>query len=55
VLHVIEWSDRFSGWFAKNVSAKHDGDGCLQLWVYSKKGGIEVIGNIYAHPELQHG
>ncbi len=50
--HIIEWSDKFKGWWMRNITAKHDNDGCIQLRVGEKYGPYEVIGNIYQHPEL---
>jgi uncharacterized phage protein (TIGR01671 family) len=45
--HVIEWSDKFSGWFARNLEAENERDGCIQLWIYIKQGTFNVIGNKY--------
>lgn len=49
--HVVEWSDKYSGWWCRNVTSDHDADGNIQLWVYAKK-EFEVVGNIYETPEL---
>jgi len=44
--HVVEWSDKYSGWWCRNKTSDHDDDGNIQLWVYAKK-EFEVVGNIY--------
>ena len=46
--HVVEWSDRYSGWFARNINNKSDElcPGNMQLFAYLKKAKeIEIIGN----------
>ncbi len=53
IYHVIEWSDKFSGWFALNCETTRygEGSGSVQLWtmdVTNKK----VVGNIYENPKL---
>jgi uncharacterized phage protein (TIGR01671 family) len=55
--HVIEWSDRYTGYIARNLGndtlmdnkANHLKTGNVQLWVYSKsyEDKIKIIGNIY--------
>lgn len=50
--HVIEWSDKYKGWFARNVNAKSEHDGSIQLFVYLRNCEFNVIGNIYENPEL---
>lgn len=52
--HAIEWSDKYSGWFAKNTAniGKENTHGDVQLWVYFRNCEPEVIGNIYDNPEL---
>jgi len=49
--HIVEWSDRFSGWFLLNCKSKDPNDGSLQLFV-SRSGKIEVVGNVYENNEL---
>lgn len=58
--HIVEWSDKFCGWFARNVTDKtpERRDGSIQLWVYkgsAQYGEFVVIGNIHEHPELAGG
>jgi len=55
--HVVEWSVKYSGWFAWNVTDtnRNSGNGSLQLWQYVRSvqyGEFSVIGNIHEHPEL---
>jgi uncharacterized phage protein (TIGR01671 family) len=52
--HIIEWSDKFNGWFALNAESQDEEDGSVQLWVYvkSNKFSMKVIGNIYQNQEL---
>ena len=51
--HVVMWSDKYSGWFLRNLSSsKIDGDGSIQAWVAMKYGPYEVIGNIHQHAHL---
>ena len=50
--HVIEWSDKFNGWFARNLKESGKGDGSLQLWVYAKEKKFEVVGSVHQSPEL---
>lgn len=51
--HVIEWSDKLSGWIAKNTNSMDVDDGSVQLWVYLKSDGYKkVIGNIHQNSEL---
>lgn len=47
--HIIQWSERFCGWFAKNKNnlGKEDTNGDVQLWVYLKNTEFEIIGNIH--------
>lgn len=50
--HIVEWSDRLSGWYMKNINSKTK-DGHAQAWVYFKNANIpEIIGNIHDNPEL---
>jgi uncharacterized phage protein (TIGR01671 family) len=48
--HVVEWSDKYSGWWCRNKTSDHDADGCIQFWVYAKK-EFEIVGNIYESAE----
>lgn len=52
--HVVEWSDKYTGWWCRNVASEHEADGNIQLWVYAKK-EFEIIGNIFDNPELDSG
>lgn len=57
LIHIVEWSDRLNGWFAKNIDNLNSnyGHGSIQLWVYNKstQKDYEVIGNIYDNLELK--
>lgn len=52
--HVIEWSDKYSGLFAKNTAniGKENTHGDVQLWVYLRNCEPEIIGNINDNTEL---
>lgn len=50
--HIIEWSDKYSGWFARNTTAKNEHDGSIQLFVHERNCKFTVIGNIHENPEL---
>lgn len=50
--HIVEWSDRVMGWWARNTKATNNRDGCCQLFVYAYYSLFEVIGNIYENPEM---
>jgi uncharacterized phage protein (TIGR01671 family) len=57
IRHVVEWSDKFCGWFARNVTdiTPERRDWSIQLWVYKgsvQYGEFSVIGNKFEHPEL---
>lgn len=47
--HVIQWSEKFNGWFAKNKDnlGQEDTNGDIQLWIYLKNTEFEKIGNIH--------
>lgn len=48
--HIVEWSDRLSGWYMKNTHSNTK-DGHVQAWVYFKNAIMpEVIGNIHDNP-----
>ena len=49
--HIVEWSDKYAGWWCRNVTSDHDDDGNIQLWVYAKK-EFKVVGNIHESLEL---
>jgi len=51
--HVVEWSDKYSGWEATNSGELNTGtkEGSPQLWCYMKN-DFEVAGNIFNNPEL---
>lgn len=51
--HIVQWSEKYSGWYALNVDSMDEGDGSQQLWAYMRN-AIEphVIGNIHENPEL---
>lgn len=50
--HIVEWSDRLSGWHMKNAHSKTK-DGHAQAWVYFKNATMpEIIGNIHDNPGL---
>lgn len=55
--HVVEWSDKLSGWYMWNVKdVNRIGDGSIQAFVYFKNlNGCEVIGNIHEYHELLEG
>lgn len=52
--HVVEWSDKYMGWFMHNVDdVNRTGDGSVQAWVYFKNCiDFEVVGNIHQNPGL---
>lgn len=50
--HVIEWSDKYNGWFVRNTTATHEHDGSIQLFVYKKNYQFGVIGNVHENQEL---
>lgn len=49
--HIIQWSDKFHGWFLLNSGSMSPDSGSIQLFVADSK-IIEIIGNIYENPEL---
>lgn len=49
--HIVEWSDKYSGWFCRSTGSKGGNDDNIQFWVYAKK-EFEVVGNIYQLPKL---
>jgi uncharacterized phage protein (TIGR01671 family) len=57
LLHKIEWSDKYNGWFAKNVNNKGSDykTGDVQLFVYAKHNDFGIIGNMYENPGLLEG
>ena len=53
--HVVEWSDKYMCWTAKNVknnSPDPNINGNTQLWVYLKNTQFEIVGNVHDNPEL---
>lgn len=52
--HAIEWSGKYSGWFAKNTAniGKENTHGDVQMWVYLRNCEPEIIGNINDNTEL---
>lgn len=50
--HQVVWSSGFMGWQMLNLKSGDPQDGSPQLFVGAKNRKIEVIGNIYANPEL---
>lgn len=49
--HIVEWSDKYCGWYARNKDERYDRDGSLQFYVYAKYySECEVVVNI--HDEL---
>lgn len=47
--HIIQWSEKFNGWFAKNKDnlGQEDTNGDIQIWVYLKNTEFEKTGNIH--------
>ena len=49
--HIVEWSDKYSGWFMRNE--KSSTDGSVQLFVYMRAAEEpKIIGNIHESPSL---
>lgn len=44
--HIVEWSDKYHGWFLLNKGSMDKNDGSLQFWVADGM-ELEVINNIH--------
>ena len=50
ISHMVQWSEKFNGWFALSKGSQDPDNGSLQLWVYMSAGNkhnAKVIGNIH--------
>ena len=54
LFHLVQWSDKYRGWFLLSCNSMNEDDGSIMLWV-SNGVSLTVAGNIHENPELAEG
>lgn len=49
--HIVQWSERFHGWFLLSANSMNEKDGSVQLFV-ARNTSLTVSGNVHENPEL---